>query len=114
MATQYTIGATAALLAPSVQRWRRVQVDTDHSKRAIYSGNEEIDLEFDSASITMARQWLEATSGGSLNLTILGRWNLGYVDLSGVYLEINQYPSIEAGVAGNFTLIVKGASVGGG
>lgn len=110
MATEYTIGAVGASIAPYEQKWRRVPVDTDHAGRVIYAGNEEIDLLFDSCSITMARQWLEAASGGSLNLTILNRYKLGYIDLSAIQLRVNEWPSIVAGVAGEWTMTVTGAS----
>lgn len=110
MATEYTIGAAAALIAPFSQRWRRVQTGTNHEQRALYSGNEEIDLSFDSASITMSRQWLEAASGGSLNLTVLNRYGVQFTDLSAVFLEVIEYPAVEAGMSAPWAMVVKGAS----
>lgn len=110
MATDFTINGATASLAPSTQTWRQVQIGRDHLMRPIYAGNEEIDLEFDSASITMARQWLEAASGGSLSITVLNRYGIGWTDLSGVYLEVVQFPVIQSGYAGGWSMKVIGAS----
>jgi hypothetical protein len=110
MATDYTLKGIGASIAPYEQKWRRVAVDTDHAGRVLYAGNEEIDLLFDSCSITFARQWLEAASGGSLNMTVLNRYKLGYTDLSAVQLRVNEWPAIQAGVSGPWTMTVTGAS----
>lgn len=110
MASVFSINGIAAQLAPYSQRWRQVIQGRDHSQRTILAGNEEIDLSFDSASITMAREWLDAASGGSLNLTVLNRWGNGYTDLSAVNLEVVEYPTIEAGVSGPWSMVIHGAS----
>jgi len=110
MATNYTVDGGTAQIAPYEQKWRRVQVDIDHAGRPIYSGNEEIDLFFDSCSISYARQWLEAASGGSLNITILDRYKINYTDLSGVNLTLTEWPSVTAGVSGPWAMVVTSAS----
>ena len=110
MATDFTINGESASIAPYSQRWRQVSVGRDHTKRSIYSGNEEIDLSFDGASITMARQWLEAASGASANITVLRRYSLGWTDLSAVQLEVVDAPAVEAGMATPWTMIIRGAS----
>lgn len=110
MATTYAINGTSTLIGPYLQRWRQVPLGTDHTQRAILAGNEEIDLDFDSASVTMSRQWLEAASGGSLTLTVLSRYGIGWSDLSAVQLHVTTYPSVEAGMSGPWSMVVKGAS----
>lgn len=110
MATVYTINGTTAELAPYHQKWRQIQIGRDHEQRAIYSANEEIDLMFDSASITMARQWLEAASSGSANVTVLARYGVGWTDLSAVQLEVVDPPAVEAGVALGWAMVIKGAT----
>ena len=110
MATAYAINGAATAIAPFSQRWRRNQTGTAHDQKALYSGNEEIDLSFDSASITMSREWLEAASGGSLNLTVLNRYGIDYTDLSAVYLEVIEYPAVENAMSTPFSLVVKSAS----
>jgi hypothetical protein len=110
MATVYTVKGSAALISPFSQRWRRVQTGTSHEQRALYSGNEEIDLSFDSCSITFARQWLEAASGGSLNLTVLNRYGVEFTDLSAVFLEVIEYPAVESAMSGPWTMVIKSAS----
>ena len=110
MTVVYTINGETALIAPYSQRWRQVPIGRDHTQRPIYSGNEEIDLSFDAASITMARQWLEAASGASVNVTVLRRYSLGWTDLSAVQLEVVDAPAIEAGMATPWTMIIRGAS----
>jgi hypothetical protein len=110
MATVYTIGATAADLAPFSQQWVQVPIGIDFDQNTIFAGNEEIVLKFDSASITMARQWLEAASSGSTNLTVLNRFGLDWTDLSAIHLHVQQYPEIMSGHSGPFTIVVRGAS----
>lgn len=110
MATVYTISGASAQLAPYSQRWRQVSQGRDHNQNEILAGNEEIDLSFDNASITMARQWLDAASGGSVNITVLNRWGVGWTDLSAVQLDVLEYPAVESGVATGWTMIIRGAS----
>ena len=110
MATSYAINGTLTALGPYSQRWRQIPLGADHTQRAILAGNEEIDLEFDSASITMAREWLEAASSGSLTITVLSRYGLGWSDLSGVNISVTTYPAIESGMSGPWSMVVKGAS----
>jgi hypothetical protein len=110
MATVYTVKGAAALISPFSQRWRRNPTGISHDQSTIYSGNEEIDLSFDSCSITMSRQWLEAASGGSLNLTVLNRYGIDFTDLSAVFLDVIEYPAVENAMSGPFTLVVKSAS----
>ena len=110
MATDFTLNGEAVLIAPYSQKWRQVIIGRDHNKRAIYSGNEEIDLLFGGASITMARQWLEAASGASANITVLRRYSLGWTDLSAIQLEVVDAPAIESGVATAWSMVIRGAS----
>lgn len=110
MATAFSINGTNTQIAPISQRWRQVQIGISHDQRGLYSGNEEIDLSFDSASISFAREWLEAASGGSLNLTVLNRYGITFTDLSAVNLNVVEYPEISAGVAGPWSMVVTGAS----
>ena len=110
MATDFTLNGTSVMIAPYSQKWRQVLTGRDHTKRAIYAGNEEIDLLFDGASITMARHWLEAASGASVNITVLRRYSLGWTDLSAVQLEVVEAPAVEAGIATPWTMIIRGAS----
>lgn len=110
MATTYAINGTATSIAPFSQQWMQIKLGADHTMRPILAGNEEIVLNFDSASITMAREWLEAASTGSKTITVLTRYGLGYTDLSGVYLDVTAYPAIESGVSGPWSMVVKGAS----
>lgn len=110
MATTYAINGTPTAIAPFSQQWMQIKIGTDHEQRALLSGNEEIVLSFDSASITMAREWLEAASTGSKTVTVLTRYGLGFTDLSGVYLEVTEYPAIEAGVSNPWAMTIKGAS----
>ncbi len=111
MATVYTIRGETALIAPFSQTWRRILIGRSHDQSALYSGNWEIDLLFDSASINMQRQWMEAASPGSLNMTVLNRFSVGWTDLSAVQLEVVDFPPVEAGVSLPWTLVVRGASI---
>ena len=110
MATDYTLSGITASIAPHTQTWTRLQIGRDHNQRAIYAGNEEITLDFPPASITFARQWMEAASSGSLNMTVLDRYGVGWRDLSGVQLEVVTPPSVQSRYAGPWSMIVRGAS----
>ncbi len=119
MASNFSIGKptvlTEVLLSPFSQQWLRVPIGIDFQQNTVYSGNEEIRLQFDSSSMTFAREWVEAASGGSLNITVLSRFgaNTGggsWTDLSGVTMTVEAYPTIEAAHSGPFTILVRGAS----
>ena len=111
MATVFAINGGTASIAPFSQTWRRIQIGRSHDQSALYSGNWEIDLSFDSASITMQREWMEAASSGSLNLTVLNRFSTNFTDLSAVQLEVVDYPPVEAAMSGPWTMVVRGASI---
>ena len=63
MAEDFTINGESASIAPYSQKWRQIPVGRDHTKRAIYAGNEEIDLLFDGATVAMARDHMYVFSG---------------------------------------------------
>jgi hypothetical protein len=87
-----------------------MMIGRDHEQRPIYSANAEIDLLFDAASITMARQWLEAASSGSANITVLNRYGIDWTDLSAIQLEVTAEPGVEAGTATEWSMVIKGAA----
>ena len=110
MTTEYTINGTTASLAPYSQRWRQVTNGRDSLQRATFQAYWEIDLSFDSASITHTRQWLEAASAASANLTILNKYQTDYTDLSAVQLEVTDAPTLETVVFGPWSMVVKGTT----
>ncbi len=110
MTTVFAINGVAASLAPHTQTWRTIQVGTDHNKAPLYSANKEIDLEFDAASITFHKQWLDINDGGSHTLDVLAENELGFVTLSPVYIKIINYPSVQSAVSMEFSLTILGAT----
>ena len=111
MATVYTINGEPAILAPHTQRWRQVQVGTDHTQRPIYQATWEIDMEFDSCTIEMGNQWLQAASAASANITVLDRYSVEYTDLSGIQLIINSFPAKTAAYYQPFSLKITGVTI---
>ena len=109
----WILNGITASIAPYSIRWRKLAIGRDHTRRPLYSGNWEIDMSFDSASITYARQWQEAASSGSLNMTILKPYSIGFTDLSAVHLDLVDAPTVESGMSGPWSMIVRGASVNG-
>jgi len=112
-ANTWILNGITASIAPYSIRWRKLAIGRDHSRRPLYSGNWEIDMSFDSASITYARQWQEAASSGSLNMTVLKPYSIEWTDLSAVKLELVEAPTVESGMSGPWSMIVRGASVNG-
>jgi len=110
MATDYTINGVTASQAPYSQRWRQVNIGRDTGQRGFFQTYWEVDLSFDSASITHTRQWLEAASAASANITILDRYSLNYTDLSGVQLEVMEDPTLETVVFGPWSMTVRGTT----
>ena len=110
MTTFFAIDGGSASLAPWSQRWRKIQIGVDHNMAPLYSANKEIDLQFDAASITYHKQWLDIDDGGSHTLDVLAENQLGYVTLSPVYIKVNQYPDIQATVSMEFSLTILGAT----
>ena len=109
----WILNGITASIAPYSIRWRKLAIGRDHTRRPLYSGNWEIDMSFDSASITYARQWLEAASSGSLNMTVLKPYSIGWTDLSAIQLELIEVPNIANGTSDPWSMIVRGASVNG-
>ena len=110
MAVQFEVNGVGASIAPTAQTWRQILIGRDHTQRPIFSGNWEIDLMFQPASITFGQQWLDASSSGSANITVLNKYQTGFTDLSAVSMEITQPPIVTAGHFGDFIIVVRGAS----
>lgn len=110
MATDFTVNGITALIAPVSQLWRQTLIGRDHTQRPIYAGNWEIDLLFPPASISFGQQWLDASSSGSANITVLNKYQTGYTDLSAVSLEVTQFPAVTAAHFTDFMITVRGAS----
>lgn len=107
----YGFNGSAASLHPRSVKWIESKIGTDHNGAPIYSANNTIVMQFDTASITWARQWLTQASGGtSVNLYTLDRWSLGTTILSNVFLEISSPPEIISINAGPFSITVRGAT----
>jgi len=111
--TYWALNGGAASIQPYSVRWRKLSIGRDHTRRPLYSGNWEIDMSFDSASITFSRQWMEAASSGSLNMTVLKPYSIGWTDLSAVHLELVEVPTVESGMSGPWSMIIRGASPNG-
>jgi hypothetical protein len=109
MATTYALNGTTASLAPYQVRWRLVEIGRDHDGRPLYSGYKEIDLAFEAGSVTYARQWIERASSGSLTLDVLDQVGLGYRTLSGVFMNVVDWPDVQGTWAGQFSLMVTRA-----
>lgn len=107
MQSNFKINGTATSVAPISIRWIPQILGVDHNGQPVYSSNYNIEMRFDSGSVTYAREWIESTSSGSVNLTVLNRLNLGYTDLSGVYVSIEEEPEITSVIAGPFRLMVR-------
>jgi hypothetical protein len=106
MANGFTLNGTTASLAPYSIRWRDIEVGTDGDGRTIISANQEIDMDFEGASISMCRQWLERASSGSLNMDVLDENRLAYRTLSSVFIKVTSYPATENINAGPFSVVV--------
>ncbi len=88
MATQFEVNGIGASIAPVSQLWRQMLIGRDHTQVPIYAGSWEIDLSFPPASISFGQQWLDASSSGSANITVLNKYQTGFTDLSAVSLEV--------------------------
>ena len=104
MATTWTINNSTAALAPYSIVWNKIQAGTDHNGAPIFSAYKEVELRFESASITFAREWLNTENGAAHTFDILGELSLGFITLSNIYVAVEQYPVVESVIAGPFTL----------
>lgn len=111
MQSQFKINGTPTSIAPITIRWIPQQLGIDHNGQPVYSSNYQIDMRFDAGSVVWAREWIEGTSSGSVNLTVLNRLSLGYTDLSGVYVSIEEEPEINSILAGQFRLLVRNVTI---
>jgi hypothetical protein len=111
LANTYTLNGITASLAPYSVRWRDVVVGTDHDGRNILGGYKEIDLEFESASVTFFKQWNERASSGSLNMDVLEQAGLGYKSLSSVFMNVTNFPAVEGTYCTPFGITVTRATV---
>jgi hypothetical protein len=111
MATEYTLNGFTTSIAPVSQRWEPLVLATDHNLAPIYGALWNINLMFDVSTIVEGREWLDATSsGGSVNGTVLDRYQTDYTDLSGVYLQVEGQPDVLAGHFAPFSIVIKGVS----
>ena len=110
MAEAFTVNGTTASLAPYRQVERDISIGIDHNGAPIYSSYKEIDLFFESASVTFAQQWMAMANGGSHTVDVLARNQIAYKTLSPIYIRINEYPPTESGLTGPFNLTIVKAT----
>ena len=106
-------GSTASL-SPYLQEWQNVIIGTNARGGTRYSPNMDVILRFDdcaAASYAQIDGWITATSttGGSVvTATILARDSITFVAFSNVYLEWEQRPTWQTGLAvGGFAVRLK-------
>lgn len=108
----YTINSSAASIGPFSVRWIPHVLGQDHNGQPIYASNYDIELRFaNGASVDDALQWLENTSSGSVNLELPNRWGLSFTNLSAVYCEITEAPTLLDVHMSEFTIVVHGAQI---
>jgi hypothetical protein len=105
----YKINGSDASLAPVSQQWIDIPLGTNLQGKTIFYPRKEVVLTFDSCSMTFFHQWADVANAGSLNtLTMLDPASLNYTGYSNVYLDLEQRPLFEAGVAmGPWSLRVR-------
>ena len=111
----YLIWGSAASLVPATQLWADVVLGTDLGGRNVRYDKKEVTLQFDSCSRTLFAQWenaVEAASGGSIGtITMLDRDSVSFKAFSGVYLNFQDRPVFEAGIArGSWSIRVTEAA----
>lgn len=111
MTTDYKINGSATSIGPVSVQWLRTKIGTDHNGAPLYSQDHQVIMQFDGGSPTEVQQWLDNAVGGSVNLTTLNRWQLGFTTLSSVYMEVTQEPQMQDINLGSFTITVMGARV---
>jgi len=111
MNTQYKINGTATSIGPVEVKWIPQIMGVDHNGQPVFSANYEIELSFDGGSVTHTREWIQGTSSGSVNLTVLNRQQLGFTTLSGVYVAIQEEPYIRDINTGPFKLLVRNVTI---
>lgn len=108
----YTINGSAASIAPASVRWLLQNMGIDHNGQPVYSRFANIEMRFpEEADPADLRQWINACSNGSVNLNLPDKWNISFTNLSGVYVEITQFPEILDVHATQLAMMVKNAQV---
>lgn len=105
--TDYLINGSAASLAPTGVKWVPQIATTDHNNQPVYS-TFNVELQFPACCPADAAQWLNAVSSGSVDLQILGRWNLSETNLSAVYCFIPDPPQSRDIHVEPFSIMVMG------
>ena len=107
----YLINSSAASLSPQTQEWEDIVLGYDHNSAPIYSGFKNIKLGFPECSVAHYQQWSQMVNGASLTtLTVPSQDSAAsYVALSGVYLEFERRPQLQAGLVSEWSLRVRGA-----
>lgn len=108
----YKINGSSASIGAASVRWMLNYVGTDHNGQPVASRYANVELKFpELAKPEDVKQWMNAVSSGSVNLTIPNQWEIGFTDLSGVYVEIMQFPEIIDVHSNQLVLMVKKAEV---
>lgn len=106
--SDYAINGSSMIIGPVRQAWTPIVQGVDHNGQSIYSGNWDVVMDFEGGSVTHVRQWINSTSSGSVNITMLDRNALSFTQYTNVYIEVVRHPDIQTVVSGGFTLSVRG------
>lgn len=111
MATDYTLNGFTTSVAPISQKWEPMILGTDHNLSPIYGALWNVRLNFAESVALEGAEWVDsASSGASVNVTVLDRYQTTYTDLSGVYMQVENQPEITAGYMTPFSIVIKGVS----
>lgn len=98
-------------LAPYQVWYEPIPVGVAHTRQTIYSGDYNVHLTFPESTPEEAAQWIDAVSAGSVNATIIGRLTTSFSDLSGIYFNIDNFPTMESIYMTGFSLTINGVYI---
>lgn len=103
----YAINGSSTSVGPVSVNWIPIEQIRDFNNQPVYSGYR-VELGFEAMAVADAAQWLNSTSSGSVNLTILDRWSLNFTTLSGVYCNFPTLPMVRDVHVEPFTIVING------
>jgi len=108
----FCVNGSAASLAPYSQEWEDLVMGRDHNGAPILSAYKNILLTFDSADAPRVNQWTQFCNTGTsvVSVNVLNLDQTSYIAFSGVFLEFDRRPRLEAALyMGPWSIRILGA-----
>ena len=109
----FAFNGSTASLAPYQQTWQDIVLGRDHTGRPVYAATKNVQLQFDACTQASYNQWQQLHGASLTSVQLLNLDGTSFVTYqpTGLFMEIADRPTFEAGHVGRWSVLIHGIQV---